>query len=169
MSKYFYCRACKQRVRRNPCLKEGQQRYCSKKACQQARKNQWEFQKKRLDSGYRERRKQQHQVWLENNPGHSYQATYRKEHPDYAAKNRLYQMVRNLLARKVTLGLDEIDIVKTDALTSVRPVQSGLYEIRSYKTCRAKKIVKTDALFAVISICQGVPGSLVAYCKDGHA
>lgn len=169
MSKYFYCRECKQRVRRNPCLKEGQQRYCSKKECQQARKNHWERQKKRLDPDYRQRRKNQHKRWLQNKPGHSYQTDYRKSHPAYAAINRRHQQVRNLLQREVALGVDVRKIVKTDALTSVSPVQCGLYEIRPCKARRAEKIVKTDALFAIISVYQGVPGALMADCKDGRA
>lgn len=169
MSKYFYCRECKQRVRRNPCLKAGQQRYCGKRECQQARKNHWELQKKRHDPDYRQRRKEQHKKWLQNNPGHSYQACYRKNRPSYTAKNRKYQQARNLVLRQIALGVDVRKIVKTDALTSVRPVQCGLYEIRPCKVRRAKKIVKTDALFAIISVCQGIPGDLVADCKDGRA
>lgn len=169
MSKYFYCLECKQRVRRNPCLKEQQQRYCNKRECQQARKNHWERQNKRLDADYRQRRKEQHNRWLQSNPGHNYQSNYRKNHPAYTSNNRVQQQVRNLLSREVALGVDVREIVKTDAQTSARPVQCGLYEIRPCKARRAKKIVKTDALFAIISVYQEVPGPLVTDCKDGRA
>jgi len=167
MSKYFYCCKCKKRTRRNVRLK--QQSYCGSQACQQARKNAWELKKKRSDPSYRQGRMDQHASWLKKKGGgDSYQRTYRERRMDYAEKNRLYQKVRNLLSREVSLGLNMHDIVKTDALTSARPIQSGLYEISSIKTRCAKKIVKTDTLFAVISIHQGIPDFLVTGCKDGR-
>jgi len=62
MSKYFYCRKCKKRTRRNVRIKE--QSYCSANLCQQARKNDWERNKKRIDPSYRQRRKAQRDASL---------------------------------------------------------------------------------------------------------
>lgn len=166
MSKYFYCRHCKRRIKRNVRIKE--QFYCQDKACQQARKNAWERNKKRTDATYRQRRKDQHQVWLKKQRGDVYQKTYRERRIDYTQKNRKDQQIRNLLAREVSLGLEVEQIVKTDALTSARLIQCGLYEIRPLKIRGAKKIVKTDALFTLISVYQSVTGMLVSDCKDGH-
>lgn len=59
--------------------------------------------------------------------------------------------------------------VNPHEFASVRAVQCGLYEIRPLATRRvvgSEKIVKTDTLFSVISIYQGIPGFLVTDCKN---
>jgi len=45
-------------------------------------------------------------------PGHSYQATYRKEHPEYEQRNREQQRLRNNRRQKDLGSM----IVNTDAL-----------------------------------------------------
>ena len=201
MSKYFYCHKCKKRTRRNVRIKE--QSYCSANLCQQARKNDWERNKKRRDPSYRQRRKAQRDASLKKKGGSdAYQRCYRESNKEYTEKNKILQYPRNLLARCVSLGINWSALQKTDALTSVklngcglckvkestnscfdglqktvnphefasvRAVQCGLYEIRPLATRRAggsKKIVKTDTLFSVISIYQGIPGFLVTDCKN---
>ncbi len=129
MSKYFYCRNCKKRTKRNVRLKE--QNYCSAKLCQQARKNDWERKKKRSDPIYRQRRKAQHDSCLKKKGGcDAYQRSYRERDKKYTEKNRILQYARNLLARSVSLGINWSDLQKTDALTSVRSNGSGLCEVK---------------------------------------
>ena len=51
-------------------------------------------------------------------------------------------------------------IVKTDTLTSGKLIESGLYEIRPYKTHPGKEIVKTDTLIVALSIHSGLQEGL---------
>ena len=57
-SKYFYCKHCGERKRKNPRLKNNQS-YCGSKICQRARRNQWEREKLKKDPLYYAHRKEQ--------------------------------------------------------------------------------------------------------------
>jgi len=155
MAKYFYCCCCKQRKKKNPRLKSGQ-RYCGSKACQQSRKNKHERERLKNDPGYYEKRKKQKADWLDKQQGaYHYQKTYRETHQDYLERNRYLQRLRyQEIKTRPSLG-DMRKIVKTDTLTPEMPIESGLYEIRPYKTHPGKKIVNTDALIVALSIHSG--------------
>ena len=77
MSKVKICKNCQKFFAPNPRLK-GKQNYCGKKACQRKRKTQWEQNKNREDSSYRERQRQSKKRWRDNHPGHKYQKQYRE-------------------------------------------------------------------------------------------
>ncbi len=159
MAKYFYCCHCKQRKKRNPRLKLGQ-RYCGSRSCQQARKNKHERERLKNDPGYYAKRKAQKASWRSKQRG-VYQKTYRANHPDYTLGNLILQKTRSQRAKTCPVPSVEPKIVKTDALTSVKLIKSGLYEIRPYKTHPGKKIVKTDALIVALSIHGGLQKDLV--------
>ena len=76
-----------ERRRQNP-----NQKFCKKKACQNARKRLWKVEK-RVDPGYRKTEQLAQQDWRRENPG--YMTEYREEHPDYVAENRRQQRRRN--------------------------------------------------------------------------
>ena len=57
-------------------------------------------------------------------------------------------------------------IVKTDALISVTPILSGLYEIYPHNISLEKNIVKTDALIVELKAHRGIAKNLVGNCKD---
>jgi len=159
MTKYFYCCCCKQRKKKNPRIKSGQ-RYCGSKACQQARKNKHERERLKNDPDYYARRKAQKADWQNKQQG-SYHKTYRANHPDYTLGNLILQKTRYQRATTCPVPGVGPKIVKADALTSVKLIESGLYEIRPYKTHPDGKIVKTDALIVALSIHSGFQEGLV--------
>ena len=86
-------------VSANPRLKGGQ-RYCSAKACQRARKREWQRNKMATDREYRIRQKVCQHRWRQQKPLHEYQREYREQHPQYVELNRLKQSERNKKRRK---------------------------------------------------------------------
>lgn len=162
MSKVKICKNCQKFFAPNPRLK-GKQNYCGKKACQRKRKTQWEQNKNREDSSYRERQRQSKKRWRDNHPGHEYQKQYRESHPKYEEKNRFLQKKRNA-KRILSTKLDKIltkdtysdykeehfsskgDNCKDGHVISETLVNSGLYAILPYNSKTRTKIVKMDAL-----------------------
>ncbi|MFW6224397.1 MAG: hypothetical protein ACOC4R_01925 [Bacteroidota bacterium] len=153
MAAYFHCCCCKQRKKKNPRLKSGQ-RYCGSRSCQQARKNKHEHERLKNDPGYYAKLRAQKANWQDKQLG-SYHKTYRANHPDYSLGNLILQKTRYQRAKTCPVPGLEPKIVKTDPLTSEMLIESGLYEIRPYKTHPGKKIVKTDALIVALSIHSG--------------
>ncbi len=138
----FICQHCRQRVKKNPRLKE-KQHYCGLPACQQARKDKWERDRLLSDPAYRDKRSEAKRNWYRGYPGDRYQHQYRQEHSDYTKSNRCNQQKRG---KKITGEPSVAKIVKTDALSSKSLVPQGLYVLLPYKKTDGKKIVKTDAL-----------------------
>lgn len=77
-----------------PCAQVPGQTYCSKKECQQARKNEWNRTKFATDPDYREYKQASQERRKEKNP--TYWKEYRASHPDYTRRNRELQRLRNL-------------------------------------------------------------------------
>ena len=138
----FICSHCRRRCRKDVRIKSSQ-RYCGSKACQQARKNQWERDKLKRDSTYHLKRSSNKKAWYSKYPGDLYQSSYRTNHPDYVSDNREKQRLR---ASRVTKKTNHEKIVKTDALFSESLISRGFYELIPYEKSCSKKIVKTDAL-----------------------
>jgi len=155
MLKYFYCHHCGKKKRKNPRLKN-KQSYCGSKACQQARKNKWEREKKKKDPAFYERRKAQKHHWREMRPDDVYQRPYRKKHPDYEKTNRIKQRKRNIKFTMLHTKGASTKIVKTDALSSITPVYTGLYELYPYQKDLQENIVKTDALIVELRTYKGL-------------
>lgn len=82
-------------------------------------------------------------------PGHSYQAEYRKNHPEYEKWNREQQKLRNKRQKKATGS----KIVNTDSL-SLQSSIDGAYALMPIT--KGGKIVNTDALMVQL---RAVPGS----------
>jgi len=139
---------------KNPRIKSGQL-YCGCKSCQQARKNAWERKKLKTDAGYYKKRKDQKATWHKNRPLYIYQRNYRETHPEYLKKNRFMQKIRNQ-------NWNVSKIVKTDTSASMMLIESGLYEIRPYKTYPGKKIVNTDALIVALRLHSGMQEGLMS-------
>jgi hypothetical protein len=83
------CFHCKQPFRK----KRIDQYYCSKKACQRARKANWQQERLKSDPDYRRDQQQANEDWKLNNP--DYWMNYRKNNPKKARRNRILQKVRN--------------------------------------------------------------------------
>ena len=65
------------------------QRYCGKKECQRARKRMWQKKKMATDADYHANQKDCNRAWRERN--RHYWRDYRRNHPEYAERNRLLQ------------------------------------------------------------------------------
>jgi len=160
MSKFFYCKHCRERKRKNPRLKNNQF-YCGEKACQRARRNKWERERLKKDPIYYVHRKKQKAKWRNERPVDVYQRCYRQSHFEYDQKNRELQRSRNTEAKKRQQEHPVSNIVKTDSLTPGALVLSGLYAIYPYKTGLGEKIVKTDPLIVELKAHCGITEGLV--------
>jgi len=69
------------------------QKYCSKRGCQQKRKNKWQREKRKTDQDYRANDDDARRSWAEKNP--NYSQRYRAGHPEYVEENRQKQRERN--------------------------------------------------------------------------
>lgn len=145
MPRTFTCHHCGKVATRNPRLKK--QKYCSTKACQNARRNVTNKKKLKKSDQTRILRQSRNKRWRDKKPAHEYQNQYREDHPKYATLNRQKQKYRNKKRKKRTPSM----IVKTYAL-SPQPMADGEYmgfEVKS------KKIVKTYAYMPVMHMGQG--------------
>ena len=131
-----------------PCPQVPGQTYCSKKACQQARKNEWNRKKLATDADYREARQAAQQRWKEKNS--NYWKEYRARHPDYTKKNRNQQRIRNQNRPKLPA---ESKIAKTDESTHTKPIGTGRYRIIPI---HSGTIAKTDeCIVEIVAIADG--------------
>lgn len=73
------CACCGRLVPANPRVKD--QKYCGEKACQRARKAEWQRRKLAKDEKYRADQKEAQKLWRENNP--DYWRKYRHRHPGH--------------------------------------------------------------------------------------
>jgi len=121
MSHKERCAHCRRLFRPNPRLKE-QQSYCSSKACQRARKSQWQKLKIVSDPDYRDTKRISQQHWQEQHP--DYWRRYRMEQPDYCRRNRLLQKERDGRRR-------ERNLAKMDALRPFCAREAGTYYLVS--------------------------------------
>jgi len=104
-----------------------QQRYCSKRACQRARRRRWQRQKLKADADYRANQAAAQQRWRERHP--EYWRRYRQSHPEYTARNREQQRTRNRRGRSVATGPSPPPIANRDTYGSQKPFRSGTYRL----------------------------------------
>ena len=116
MSEKIRCPHCKRLFIRDPRVKN--QRYCGAKACQRARKAEWQRQKMAKDPAYRADQLDSQKIWRENN--RAYWRKYRQGHPEYCQRNRLLQKSRDARSK---FG----DLAKMDASAQRSPFKTGTY------------------------------------------
>jgi len=90
------CIHCGRSFRPNPRVKN--QRYCSQKSCQGARRTRWYREKITKDQDYKDNQQRCRSQWLAHHP--DYYKEYRSNRPDYVQRNRLLQLRRNAKRRK---------------------------------------------------------------------
>ena len=112
----------------NPRIKT--HRYCSRQECRRFRKRHWQSEKLKTDPDYRKNQQESHQCWMEQN--HDYYQRYRAKNPQYVARNRLLQKLRDQKRR------DRGDLAKMDASNSLYPVKPGYYHLIPAKSDLAK-------------------------------
>jgi hypothetical protein len=133
---------------------KGEQEYCDDPECQRARKAAWQKEKKVKDLEYRARQIECLKRWRESRPLHQYQREYRENHPDYVARNREQQRIRNRKRRTQPDSTEDKKIVKMDALPG-RPILSGTYALTPWEVDASRKVVKMDALIVELAVLQG--------------
>jgi hypothetical protein len=105
-----------------PLLHVPHQRYCSSKACQRARRRDWQNRRLRVDDDYRDNQARAQAKWR---AGHSsYWREYRAAHPVYRDRNRSMQRLRN--ARRNFGPIANMDVIR-----SPQPLGSGFYVLRN--------------------------------------
>jgi hypothetical protein len=117
-----------------------QQRYCSKRACQRARRRRWQRQKLKSDADYRANQAAAQQRWRERHP--DYWRRYRQSHPDYGARNREQQRMRNHRRCSAGTGPSPPPIANMDAYGSQTALRSGTYRL---VPVAAEGVAKMDA------------------------
>lgn len=101
-----------------PLLHVPRQRYCSSKECQRARRRDWQRNRLRIDSDYRDNQAWAQAKWRAGHP--SYWREYRAAHPAYRERNRSMQRLRN--ARRSVRPIAKMDVIRLP-----RPLDSGFY------------------------------------------
>src|ERR1700754_4021365 len=125
-----------------PLLHVPRQRYCSTKACQRARRRDWQNRRLRVDDDYRDNQARAQAKWR---AGHSsYWREYRAAHPVYRDRNRSMQRVRN--ARR-NFGL----IANMDVIRSHQPLGSAFYVLRNADDAAAANMNAWTVHIAVLS------------------
>jgi len=144
------CRHCGREVQSNKKLKHLIQHYCGRKACQAARKLNFERHKYKTNSLFRSRKLQnaRDRKIKQADGGNplacsQYQRDYRASHPDYVLENRQQQRQRN--ARKAGKMSHEPKIVNPDALMLQQIDNDKVYAMIAVDY---KKIVNPDAFMS---------------------
>jgi len=105
-----------------------EQKYCSRKECQKARKNDWQRCKLSSDEDYRKNQADCQERWADKHPG--YWKRYREKHPEYTQRNREKQRERNRINRgQPPAGSILPTIANMDAKHPQKPLISGYYEL----------------------------------------
>lgn len=115
MRKKRACKECRRLFTPSP--RRPDQRHCSRKECQKARKRDWQREKMKNDETYRAKQQASKKAWREKNP--DYWAKYRQQHPEYVQRNREKQREREARSR----------IAKMDVLEPQSFFESGTYRI----------------------------------------
>src|SRR5207248_1524532 len=118
MNRTIRCAHCQCLVLPNPRVKT--QRFCANKACQRARKAQWQREKMATDPDYQANQRDAQQAWQHRHPG--YWRQYRLRRAAYRERNRLLQTHRDHKRRATPLA-------KMDASASVTFVKPGVYHL----------------------------------------
>ena len=118
MNRTIRCVHCRCLFVPNPRAKT--QRFCAHKACQRARKAQWQRAKMATDPDYRANQRDCQQRWQHQHP--QYWREYRHQRADYRERNRLLQQHRDHKRRARPLA-------KMDAFASVTFMQPGIYHL----------------------------------------
>ena len=118
MNRKMRCAHCRGLFVLNPRSKP--HRFCANKACQRARKAQWQREKMATDPDYRANQRDCQQRWQHEHP--HYWRQYRQQRADYRERNRLLQQHRDYKRRVRPLA-------KMDVFEPVTGIQPGIYHL----------------------------------------
>jgi hypothetical protein len=142
MSPARRCRCCGRPFRPRP--QNPTQTYCSERACQRARKRDWQRAKRAEDPDYRANDRAARRAWAQAHPG--YWRAWRERHGEYVERNRRAQGARN--ARR---GVGAI--AKEDASPRESVLPSGTYRVEPWcgADCKCGR-VSGENLFSISRI-----------------
>ena len=106
------------------------QRYCSDKLCQRARKRLWQKHKLAADPDYKQNQRDSQQRWCTQN--RRYWRDYRRNHEDYTHRNRTLQKARDSRRRL------KKNLAKMDASGPVFSIKQGTYYLIPERASLAK-------------------------------
>ncbi|SFT97785.1 hypothetical protein [Paraburkholderia aspalathi] len=125
-----------------PLLHVPRQRYCSSKACQRARRRDWQTHRLRIDDDYRDNQARAQAKWRAGHSG--YWREYRAAHPAYRERNRCMQKTRN--AQRNFEPIANMDVIR-----SQQPLGSGFYVLRGADDAGAANMGAWTVHIAVLS------------------
>ena len=123
------------------------QKYCSRKECQRARKTEWQRKKMANDEDYQKNQADCQARWSAKNP--DYWKKYRDKNPEYTQRNREKQRQRDRSksGSKANTSIFR-NLAKMDASKAQKPIISGMYELIPVKR---QNLAKMDALIVEIN------------------
>jgi hypothetical protein len=118
------------------------QRYCSSKACQRARRRDWQDRRLHVDEDYRDNQTRAQARWRAGHP--NYWREYRATHPAYRERNRGMQRSRN--ARRRFAAIANMDVIAPRL-----PLGSGFYVLSDANENSVAKMNVWTVHIAVLS------------------
>ena len=100
--------------------------FCEDERCQKERRRRWQKKKRHSDADYRDNERRAQRSWTERHP--EYWQDYRREHPEYAERNRQQQRDRDRRRRGVN-GAQPV-LANEDASPAILPLPSGTYDLK---------------------------------------
>lgn len=125
------------------------QQYCSRRICQNARRQRWRKKRLKSDADYRADQYASQKRWCEKHP--DYWKRYRDSHPEYCQENREMQKARNRRRARVC-EQPEGPIAKRYALSDKNDIISGYYNLLPVD---GAVIAKSDALLVKLDVVSG--------------
>ena len=120
------CLHCCKSVPPNPRIKN--QKYCSFKECQRARKRSWKKEQYRNNRSYRQKHLEIQKLWSKKRPGYQYQREYREKHPEYVERNRELQRNRTEKQQQSRQIVPLLKIVNGNSIFTW-PADDGTYAL----------------------------------------
>ena len=157
------CKCCGRRFSQRP--QNPDQKYCSRKPCQNARRQRWRRAKRSCDADYRANQYDSQRRWLEKHP--EYWRNYRAQHPEYEARNRRLQKDRDRLRRNlVTVTRTEAILAKSDACSDKSDEIPVYYELLRAQPDDLAKRYASRLIFRLIPVSYDDIGTEVSSCKE---
>jgi hypothetical protein len=143
------CKCCGRRFKRRS--QNPDQQYCSRKACQNKRRQRWRRARLSNDPDYRDNQLDSQKRWIEKHP--DYWRQYRAKHPEYLARNRRLQQGRDRLKRELeAMGRSGALLAKSDAYPAKSDAITVYYELLPAQPDDLAKRYASRRIFQLIPV-----------------
>ena len=140
------CRCCGRLFTPRPNVPD--QQYCSRRNCQNTRRQRWRKEKLASDPDYKANQCDAQRRWCEKNP--DYWKHYRARHPAYRRRNRQLQKHRNKMRSAARVATGSL-IAKRYASKDGNEIKSGIYRVVPLEGV----IAKSDAYLVELNLISG--------------